>query len=51
MKDLFVNRENKYNFRNFQALESSHQRTGSYVWNIKYNPTGDLKYGTLPEKV
>ena len=26
MSDLFVTRENKYNLRTFQALESSHKR-------------------------
>ena len=43
MIDLFVTRENKYNLRNFQALESLHKRTlvfgtetisyrGSQIW-------------------
>ena len=27
MSDLFVTRENKYKFRNFQALESSYKQT------------------------
>ena len=43
MIDLFVTRENKYNLRNFEALESLHKRTvvfgtetksyrGSEIW-------------------
>lgn len=43
MIDLFVTRENKYNLRNFQALESLHKRAvvfgtetisyrGSQIW-------------------
>ena len=45
MSDLFVTRENNYNFRNFQTLESSHKRTvkfgtetisyrGPQLWNM-----------------
>ena len=45
MSDTFVTKENKYNLRNFLALESSHKRTakfgtetishrGSQIWNL-----------------
>ena len=45
MSDTFVTKENKYNLRNFLALEPSHKRTvkfgtetishrGSQVWNL-----------------
>ena len=45
MSDLFVTRENNYNLRNFQELESSHKRTvkfgtetisnrGPSIWNL-----------------
>ena len=44
MSDLFVTRENKYNLRNFQALESSHKRTVKFGTEIL--PTLDLKHGT-----
>ena len=45
MSDLFVTRENNYNLRNFQELESAHKRTvkfgtetisnrGPQIWNL-----------------
>ena len=45
MSDLFVTRENKYNLRDFRALESSHKRTAAFgtetisyrrsqIWNL-----------------
>ena len=44
MSNLFVTRENKCNLRNFQSLESSHNRTVKF--GTETFPTGDLKYGT-----
>ena len=45
MSDLFLTRENKYNLKNFQALESTHKQTvtfgtetvsyrGPQIWNL-----------------
>ena len=44
MSNLFVTRENKCNLRNFQSLESFHNRTVKF--GTETFPTGDLKYGT-----
>ena len=43
MSDLFVTRENNYNLRNFQELESSLRRIVKFG---KLFPAVDLKYGT-----
>ena len=36
MSDLFVTKENKYNLRNFQELESSLKRTDCKIWDRNY---------------
>ena len=53
--DLFVTRENNYNSRNFQELESSHKRTvkfgtktssyrGPQIWNLIPEDLGHWKH-------
>ena len=62
MSDLFVKRGNRYNLRNFQALEISHKRTvvfgtgtisyrGPQIWNLileKSRTLLALKVSCLP---
>ena len=44
MSDLFVTKENKYNLRNFQTLESLHKRTVKFgTETISYRGTDSRK--------
>ena len=50
MSDLFVTRENKYKFRNFQALESS-ILTNSIIWNRNHFQQGTSNMEHDPGKI